>query len=371
MTPPARRDGRRRSLVAVLFLVAACLPLAAPAASAPPKEAGPPSLEGRLSALAENLYAAAERGILAPARREAAAILADPRPAQIYRAVRDRLRQFGESATSRVLRPAAAGLAKFLGNARRAVEEWVRRELMNPFGKPPQTEVKTAGAAIAATPLPRPDLLKNAKGEDPFEPVNRIVFDMNGELQTAVFDPVTGFYLAHATPAVQASVRNFFGNLHEPLTVVASAFEGRFADAGTAAARFGINTTLGVGGLFDPAAARFGLRVKARSLEQALCHSGLPAGPYLVLPVLGPATVRDAAGRLATVVAYFEVMGVYLYVPYRLSDLALQNADRRDRTAFINSLSRDPYVAQRALYLTARELSCGEQAARDREFFSK
>lgn len=333
----------RRSLLAVLICLVLSVALQAWSAVAPPKPAGPPSLEERLGTIAQSLYAAAERRILAPARREAGAV---------YRRVADELR------------PAAERLSSAAGNARRTLAEWFGRQLARPATSKP------AGPAIATAALPQPDLLRNMKGEDPFEPVNRIVFDMNANLRLAVFDPVAGFYLAHTTSAVQARVRNFFANLHEPVTVVASALEGRFADAGTAAARFGINTTLGVGGLFDPA-ARFGLTVEKRNLEQALCLSGLPAGPYLVLPILGPATVRDAAGRLATLVAYFEVMGVYVYVPYRLSDLALQYADHRDRISFLDSLSRDPYVAQRALYLTARNMACGDQAALDRQFLTK
>jgi phospholipid-binding lipoprotein MlaA len=380
-SPPA---GRRRAVIVALFCLAAFVALAAPAASAPPKEAGPPSFEERLSAFAERLYAAAQRRIVAPARREAAAALADPRAAQIYRSLRQALRRFRESAESRALEPAAERLSRFFGNARQAIEGWLERELFNPFGSRAPAGQQTAGAAIeAAVPppmrlavglpppsLPEGDLLKNLNGDDPFEPVNRTIFNMNNDLRLGLFDPVTTFYLAHTTQAVQASVRNFFGNLHEPVTVIASALEGRFGDAGVAAERFGINSTLGVGGLFDPA-ARFGLTVKQRDLEQALCILGLPAGPYLVLPILGPATLRDAAGRLATVAAYFEVMGPYIYVPYRLSDLALRYSEVRDRVNFINSLSLDPYVAQRALYLTLRDLGCGKQEALDKEFFAK
>ena len=368
---PGARPHRagRRSVAALLFCCAAFLPASALAGAPSPGDTASPSFEKRLSAFAASLFDAAERQILAPARRDAVAAFADPRAERIYHGVRDALRRFGESAKSRVLRPAAERLSKFFGNARRVIEEWIGRELKGPFGK--SGELKTASAAVIPEAALRGDLPQNLTADDPFEPVNRVIFGMNGELRLVLFDPVSGLYLAHTTPGVQASVHRFFANLHEPVTVVASALEGRFADAGTAAARFGINTTLGVGGLFDPAAARFGLTVRARNLEQALCRSGLPAGPYLVLPILGPATLRDAAGRLATVVAYFEVMGVYVYVPYRLSDLALQYADRRGRKPPIGLPAGDSYAAQRALYLTASRLGCGEVDALGREFFAR
>jgi phospholipid-binding lipoprotein MlaA len=169
---------------------------------------------------------------------------------------------------------------------------------------------------------------------------------------------------------VQYGVGNFFRNLREPATFASSALEGQFDDAGTAAARFGINTTLGIAGFRDPA-TELGFTVRPRNFEETLCVYGLPSGPYLVLPVLGPATLRDAAGRLATVVMYFEVMGISVYVPYRVTDITVQYANVKAKMDAINKLSTDPYMAQKALYLAMRDLSCGRQAVAHREFFTK
>ena len=378
----ARPAGRRRLAIAFCAALAGLCPGTALAAAPAPQDGGAPSFEGRLSEIAKDLYETARRHLLAPVREQAAALFDEPRAARIYRGIRDALRRLGDGAAGGLLRPAAERLANLAANARLLLKEWLggpQRETataqaaIRPGEAVPAARLAAGGAAeLRPPPLPVPqsDLSKHLAGADPFEPVNRVVFDINDNLRTAFFDPAANFYLAHTSLAVQTSVRHFFGNLHEPVTIVASALEGRLGDAGTAAARFGINSTLGIAGLFDPATG-LGYTVKERNLEQALCAAGLPAGPYLVLPILGPATLRDAAGRLATVVAYFEVMGAYVYVPYRLSDLALQYADRRDRLSFINSLSLDPYVAQRALYLTMRDLSCGEQAALDRQFFTK
>jgi phospholipid-binding lipoprotein MlaA len=114
-----------------------------------------------------------------------------------------------------------------------------------------------------------------------------------------------------------------------------------------------------------------GFTVRPRNFEETLCVLGLPAGPYLVLPVLGPATLRDTAGRIATVVMYFEVMGASVYIPYRISDITVQYAGVKDKIDIINKFSPDPYVAQKALYLAMHELNCGQQAVVYREFFTK
>jgi phospholipid-binding lipoprotein MlaA len=111
--------------------------------------------------------------------------------------------------------------------------------------------------------------------------------------------------------------------------------------------------------------------VRPRNFEETLCVYGLPTGPYLVLPVLGPATLRDTAGRVATVVMYFEVMGASVYIPYRVSDITVQYANVKDKMDLMNELSTDPYVAQKALYLALRNLSCSQQALAYREFFTK
>jgi phospholipid-binding lipoprotein MlaA len=205
---------------------------------------------------------------------------------------------------------------------------------------------------------------------DPLEPFNRMMFALNWRLRRDVFDPASDAYRGWASPGVQASVHNFFANLREPLTIASDLLEGRLGEAGNAAARLGINTTIGIAGVSDQAAA-LGYPSSPRNLEQTLCAYRLPTGPYLVLPVLGPATLRDSVGRLAAAVAYYEVMGLPLYVPYRLTDIALQYSDLKDKIRFVDSLSADPYLAQRTAYLSTRTLSCEGQALADKEFFEK
>jgi phospholipid-binding lipoprotein MlaA len=113
-----------------------------------------------------------------------------------------------------------------------------------------------------------------------------------------------------------------------------------------------------------------GLTVRARGFEETLCRFGLPSGPYLVLPVLGPATLRDSVGRIATVVMYFEVMGLTVYLPYRLSDIAIQYAEAKVNQDLLESLAGDPYVAQKIFYRITSNLGCGRQAEIERDVFT-
>ena len=218
---------------------------------------------------------------------------------------------------------------------------------------------RPGGAAIAGIP---PTRVKGLGVNDPFEALNRFMFNINSGMRDYVLEPFAVFYERETSPAFRASIRSFFHNLREPVTIVSSALLGKFDETGNALVRFGINTTLGIGGLFDQAAA-LGFPHRPIDLEQTLCQYGLPAGPYVVLPILGPATARDAAVRVATVAVYFEVMGVAIYVPYRLTNIAVNHSNVRDNIDFIDSISLDPYVAYRTLYLEMRNRSCGKGSA--------
>ncbi len=196
------------------------------------------------------------------------------------------------------------------------------------------------------------------------------MYRLNGGLQTGVFEPVSELYVDHTSTEVQLGIGRFFSNLREPATFVSAALEGQLDDAGTAAARFGINTTLGLAGFRDPA-TELGYTVKSRNLEETLCTYALPSGPYLVLPFFGPATLRDAAGRIGTNVMYYEVLGASIYIPYRLSAFAVQYGNIKQRLDLIKKLSTDPYSALKAFYLARSELGCSEQSEARREYLTR
>lgn len=132
---------------------------------------------------------------------------------------------------------------------------------------------------------------------DPIEPVNRAIFDFNDTVDIYVLEPVGRAYRDNVPDVVQTGVGNFFENLRYPSYLVSDIFQGKFEQALDHTGRFLINTTLGIGGLID-FAAEWGLPVHDEDFGITLAYHGVPAGPYLVLPILGPSSVRDGVGRI-------------------------------------------------------------------------
>ncbi len=135
---------------------------------------------------------------------------------------------------------------------------------------------------------------------DPLERSNRSVFRFNRWVDRWLLDPVTRLYGATFPAPVKRSIRNFFANLGEPATIFNNLLQLEWNDAGVSSARFALNTTVGVAGLFDPA-ARVGLEFHRSGFGQTLALAGTPSGPYLVIPVAGPNTVRGGFGVVSDV----------------------------------------------------------------------
>ncbi|MFY0991944.1 VacJ family lipoprotein [Halomonas sp. C05BenzN] len=131
--------------------------------------------------------------------------------------------------------------------------------------------------------------------DDPWEGFNRRVFAFNDALDRAVLKPVARGYRKVTPPPVQTGVGNFFSNLGELRTALNSVLQGKPGNAGIATSRFLINTTVGIGGLWD-FATHMEITGRDEDFGQTLGTWGVDAGPYLVLPLLGPSTVRDTAG---------------------------------------------------------------------------
>ncbi len=130
--------------------------------------------------------------------------------------------------------------------------------------------------------------------QDPFEPFNRGVYRFNETVDNAVFKPVATAYQDTLPSPVRTGVANFFGNLGDVWSGVNSLLQLKVGDAASSLMRVTINTTIGLGGLLDWA-SEMGLDRHREDFGQTLGHYGVPAGPYLVLPLLGPSTVRDTA----------------------------------------------------------------------------
>ena len=132
---------------------------------------------------------------------------------------------------------------------------------------------------------------------DPIEPVNRAIFSFNMFVDTWLLEPVARGYRFVTPEPARRSVANFLANLRSPVIFANDALQGERERAGITLGRFMINTTLGVAGLFDPASA-LGYHRHDEDFGQTLGVWGVPSGPYLMLPLLGPSNGRDTAGRV-------------------------------------------------------------------------
>ncbi len=130
--------------------------------------------------------------------------------------------------------------------------------------------------------------------QDPFEPFNRNIHAFNEKVDNAVLKPVATTYRDVLPRPVRTGVANFFGNLGDVWSGVNSLLQLKVGDAASTLMRVSVNTVLGVGGLVD-VASELGLDRHREDFGQTLGRYGVPTGPYLVLPLLGPSTVRDTA----------------------------------------------------------------------------
>lgn len=131
---------------------------------------------------------------------------------------------------------------------------------------------------------------------DPLEPMNRFFFGINQKLDREAALPAATFYAANVPNRFRRTFRNFFGNLGVPVSIVNNVLQGQFKNADKASARFLINSSLGIGGLFD-VATDWGYPERDRDFGETLGTYGVPQGPYLVLPFRGPTAVRDFGGN--------------------------------------------------------------------------
>jgi phospholipid-binding lipoprotein MlaA len=145
-----------------------------------------------------------------------------------------------------------------------------------------------AGCASMSEPRDR-------ENSDPLEPVNRLVFNANDAIDTAILRPVAETYGAVVPQFVRDRIRAFTANLQEPRIFVNNLLQLRINDAGFTFARFYVNSTLGLAGLFD-VASEHGLPRQTGDFGETLYVWGVDSGPYLVLPLFGPSNIRDAFG---------------------------------------------------------------------------
>ncbi len=191
---------------------------------------------------------------------------------------------------------------------------------------------------------------------DPLEPFNRTMFWVNDKLYFYIFKPVARVVRIVPEPA-RESVSNFFTHLATPVRFVNSLLQFKFKDASVEASRFVVNTTVGVGGLFD-VARKEGYPAKEEDFGQTLGVYGLGPGVYIVWPVIGPSTLRDTAGLAADsfldLVPYItDDFGVYVGVEAldRVNELSLD----KDTYEGVKRDALDPYLFIRNAYMQNRK----------------
>lgn len=135
---------------------------------------------------------------------------------------------------------------------------------------------------------------------DPFENANRKMLVFNQGLERWVLDPVTTVYRFVLPSFARKSILRFLVNFDSPAVFANDLMQREWRDAGITAGRFGINSTIGIGGLFDPA-LYFGLEPHTSDFGQTLALEGVPSGAYLIVPLFGPYTVRDGVGDIVDI----------------------------------------------------------------------
>ncbi len=205
-----------------------------------------------------------------------------------------------------------------------------------------------AGCAIAK---PRTD--------DPLEKYNRKVYQFNDRLDKAVVRPVAVGYRKITNPPVRRSVGNFFTNIRMPITVANDLLQARPKQALQSSGRFMVNLTLGFAGFFDPA-SQMGLPLETTDFGITLARWGVPDGDYLVLPFLGPSTVRDV-WTVPVDSYFFDPLSTYAsnhsysglqYLP-QVFYLVTLRAQLIDAESYLQS-AYDPYVFLRDAYRQRR-----------------
>ena len=197
---------------------------------------------------------------------------------------------------------------------------------------------------------------RTAGPKDPYEGFNRKVFAFNDTLDTYALKPVATAYNKVVPSPIRTGVHNFFGNFSDAWSAVNQLLQGKPADAGTMTLRVLTNTTIGIGGLFDPATS-LGLERKPEDLGQTLGKWGLEPGPYLVLPLFGSSDIRDALALPADT----YVSPALLAAPKYWKELGIDAVGVIDTRAgllgasqMLDELAFDRYTFMRDAYITRR-----------------
>ena len=208
-----------------------------------------------------------------------------------------------------------------------------------------------AGLAAGCTTAKDPEAVAQ---NDPYEPTNRAIFDLNMKVDNAVAKPVAKFYNRAVPSFARTGLHNFLTNLDKPVTLGNDALQADGPRFGQTLGRLAVNSTLGVGGLVD-VATMIGIPDHSEDFGQTLGTWGVGEGPYVVVPFMGPDPPRDMAGDVVDIfmdpLTYIKFHGSDTWYAVRsgasVLDLRARNVDSLEQ---IERTSIDFYATTRSLY---------------------
>ncbi len=144
---------------------------------------------------------------------------------------------------------------------------------------------------------------ENPELHDPFENQNRFIFNLNNNIYNHFTQHVAKGYRFALPFELRLAIRNIFNNITMPVRLLSSILQGDMEKSGRVIVRFLINSTVGIGGMLDVADQEYNIKPVNENMAQALGYHNIPSGPYLVLPILGPSSVRNLFGRILDIFA--------------------------------------------------------------------
>jgi len=251
-----------------------------------------------------------------------------------------------------LLLASSLGCASVKGSVKEPVQESVTEKT--------ETREAPASEAAALEEFEESDEWIEAEEElpppaDPYEKRNRKRYKFNSRVENCCVDPLARAYLKVIPGRLRTSFQNFRNNLGEPLNLVNQYLQLRFSDGTVSTSRFCINTTIGLLGFFDPS-TKMGLEEINSDSGQTLYRYGVPKGPYLVLPFIGPSTARDGLG---SVFDFFLRPDTYLLTPasqvlWVSGEGVMRKSEVMDQLEILRRNSLDEYAMIRSAYLMDR-----------------
>lgn len=192
--------------------------------------------------------------------------------------------------------------------------------------------------------------------DDPWEPMNRKIYAFNDTLDKYLLKPVADEYVKITPKPVQASVSNFYNNITYPSVIANQFLQGKIVRGFSDIGRFAVNSTIGLAGLFDPA-SHIGLVYHYEDFGQTLAVWQIPQGPYLVVPFLGPDTVRNTPNIVTSTLTnvLYYVGNIYITLPLGALGIINTRAESSSSINLVSQAALDPYVFVREGYLQHRQ----------------